>query len=552
MKSNIALTGIILFLINYSGFSTTVNGRFVDKGLIGSKHNILLQINTDTGIDDLGGATIVFSYDTNAIRMTNTPIKNADYTFHNFDGGQYSSATITKPMKNKIWVNIDLPFTHNNNGTVVAGSPGWTNVVTIKFDVVDINRPLGLSWFLTSFFWGIYDANNMTLWETGAFEGNFGLSVHVNNGWNTVSVPGINPAGQNVNVWWPGRDTNSDVYKMFGNYFSVTNTSPGEGYWMKHIGNNEYNTGDEWPVGGIQVVPHNPINAAAGWNIVGGYENRISVADLTTTPPGLIVGPIYSYSNQFNITSTLEPGYGYFVRMSAAGTINYPGVLTNSTDNNNYFNDDWGKLLFTDASGRNFTLYLTDENLDFNLYELPPSPPDNSFDIRFASGRIVENTIDALQTIILNGVNYPLQLNVENISITLIIDSFGKNGAELKPGQGIVINNESVNKLMILIDKSENLNTYSLEQNYPNPFNPTTTIRLAIPFESDVNLSVYNVLGELIAVLVDSKMTPGQYEYQFDSANLASGVYLYALRANDLTSSSGKSFTQIKKMILIK
>ena len=95
-----------------------------------SKISVLLQVNTNTGIDDLGGSTIVFGFDTSAISFTNTPIKNVDYFFHNFSGGNYSSATVTKPMKNRIWVNIDLPFINSNNGTVVAGSPQWTNVVT--------------------------------------------------------------------------------------------------------------------------------------------------------------------------------------------------------------------------------------------------------------------------------------------------------------------------------------------------------------------------------------------------------------------------------------
>ncbi len=182
--------------MNYFIYPTTVNGRFVDQGITGSKYNILLQINTNTGTDDIGGATIIFGFDTNAVNFSNTPIKNVDYIFHNFDGGHYSPATITKPMKNKIWVNFDLPFTNSNNGTVVAGSPGWTDVVTIKFDLVNPNIPPGLTWYLTSFFWGVYDANNFNLWETGVFEGNFGLVVEVQNRWNMVSVPGINPNGQ--------------------------------------------------------------------------------------------------------------------------------------------------------------------------------------------------------------------------------------------------------------------------------------------------------------------------------------------------------------------
>ncbi len=83
-----------------------------------------------------------------------------------------------------------------------------------------------------------------------------------------------------------------------------------------------------------------------------------------------------------------------------------------------------------------------------------------------------------------------------------------------------------------------------LYPNYPNPFNPSTTIKFAVPKESNVNLSIYNVLGELVSTLVNEQMKPGYYEYKFDASNLASGVYLYRIKAG--------SFVQSKKMILMK
>jgi len=164
------LVVILFFCYASSVLPTTVNGRFTVLNATGSDFTVLMQINTNTGTDDLGGATIVFGFDTTVISITENPVKNVDYIFHNFCGGTYSSATVTRPMKNKIWVNIDLPFTNNNNGTPVAFSPEWTDVVTIHFDIVDPNSTASLSWLTTSPFWGIYDADNSTLWETGEFE----------------------------------------------------------------------------------------------------------------------------------------------------------------------------------------------------------------------------------------------------------------------------------------------------------------------------------------------------------------------------------------------
>ncbi len=170
MKLFNSLVGIILFCFASFVSPTTINGRFTVVDYTSSKFTVLVQINTNTGTDDIGGATIVFSFDSTSINFTNNPIKDVDYVFHNFSDGTYSPATVTKPMNDKIWINIDLPFNNNNNGTVVAGSPEWTDVVTLNFDILDLNGTASLSWLTTSLFWGIYDADNFSLFEVGEFE----------------------------------------------------------------------------------------------------------------------------------------------------------------------------------------------------------------------------------------------------------------------------------------------------------------------------------------------------------------------------------------------
>ena len=66
---------------------------------------------------------------------------------------------------------------------------------------------------------------------------------------------------------------------------------------MLHTGTNIYNTGDEWPAGGIEIVAHDPIAIATGWNMIGGYDNSALVSGLTTTPAGLIVaGTVYGWN----------------------------------------------------------------------------------------------------------------------------------------------------------------------------------------------------------------------------------------------------------------
>ena len=85
-----------------------------------------------------------------------------------------------------------------------------------------------------------------------------------------------------------------------------------------------------------------------------------------------------------------------------------------------------------------------------------------------------------------------------------------------------------------------------LAQNYPNPFNPSTKITFDISagVRGPVKLAVYDNSGKEVAQLVNQNLQPGKYEYSFNGANLASGMYFYKLTAGD--------FVSTKKMILIK
>jgi len=85
---------------------------------------------------------------------------------------------------------------------------------------------------------------------------------------------------------------------------------------------------------------------------------------------------------------------------------------------------------------------------------------------------------------------------------------------------------------------------FSLSQNYPNPFNPTSTIEFTLPETADVVLEVYNINGQLVSTLVDSRMNSGQHSVVFDASNLASGVYLYRIRAGN--------YMETRQMTLIK
>jgi len=93
---------------------------------------------------------------------------------------------------------------------------------------------------------------------------------------------------------------------------------------------------------------------------------------------------------------------------------------------------------------------------------------------------------------------------------------------------------------------------FELSQNYPNPFNPSTNIKYSVPENGFVKLSVYNLIGEEVIVLVNESVDAGFYEIEFNAAYLPSGIYFYQLRAGSPSAGSGQSFVETKKMVLLR
>ena len=396
------------------------------------------------------------------------------------------------------------------------------------------------------------DENATQIWtdNLSAAPTTFQLSVNVTDGWNMVSVPGVHPTNQNVNTWWQNRDPLADVYRWIGSYQSVSITEPSQGYWMLHTGANTYNTGDEWPAGGIQIVSHDPISISTGWNMIGAYDQSVPVGSITTTPSGLIVpNTIYGWNGAYFNPASLVPGYGYWVLVNGNGVINVPTVLDGGTTAKQEDRSSWGKIIITDAAQRSFTLYAIPgksgngssvANLD--SYQLPPLPPAGSFDVRFSSQRIAED-LNSEQIIEMSGLVYPVTVAVENVGLRIKDESGKLLNTKINNGEELQLDNNLLNKLVVAADVIPA--SYSLEQNYPNPFNPNTNIEFSLPEDvENVRLIIYDALGQKVMELVNSKLEAGNYKYQWDASDAASGLYVYELRTTN--------YSAVKKMLLLK
>jgi len=136
------------------------------------------------------------------------------------------------------------------------------------------------------------------------------------------------------------------------------------------------------------------------------------------------------------------------------------------------------------------------------------------------------------------------------------------NNGEMPPGNNPDLNTNEINLIAQWIDEGALENPaleiynnaqipkeYILNQNYPNPFNPVTTLRYDLPEQSDVTITIYNMLGRKVKTLVNPTQDAGFKSMIWDATNdygkpVSAGVYLYQIQAGE--------FVQTKKMVLLK
>jgi aminopeptidase N len=263
------------------------------------------------------------------------------------------------------------------------------------------------------------------------------------------------------------------------------------------------------------------IGIAAEWNIVSvpmAVDDRRQVSLF----PGS-TSRAYHYGNGYHPADTLTPGEGYWVKYSAPETLEIAGTMIDHQAIP--VNRGWNLLgsistptpvstIGSDPPGivtTGFYCYLGN-----GLYELEDTiKPGCGYWVK--AGQAGELILSA--TAVVPAVN---RIRIESTS-------------ELPPPPpdgGAVVTEQTVPT------------EYRLEQNYPNPFNPVTSISYALPVGGYVRLSVFNIVGQEVAVLVDGEQRAGYGAVAFDAGKLPSGVYIYKIVA--------EGFTGIRRMLLLK
>jgi len=402
-----------------------------------------------------------------------------------------------------------------------------------------VKSVLGLS-NLTTYYWRVKAKN---LFNYGPFSNwnkfsTTGISSFaLSSGWNIFSVPLLSQDMSVANII-PG--ASSQAFGYNNGYQQTSVLQNGKGYWIK------YDSLRNFTVTGLPVTPRS-INVLEGWNIIGPFETSVPVSSITSNPSGIIISNFFGFNNGYSNATTLAPGKGYWVKTSQSGSLILPSAPLASRDisDTSKENENWIRIKISDSKQNITILYLGNNENVTGIYTLPPVGPSGVFDARFSSDNYVD-IWKGSHVIKINTTEYPVKLKVENLkgktlrikdNVTgKLLDQILADGAEII----INLNLES----LILTEEVIIPTTFELSQNYPNPFNPATTIKYQIPKDEFVKITVYDLLGREIKLLVNDFKPAGYYDIKFDASNLASGVYFYQINAGN--------FKNIKKMVVMK
>ena len=376
------------------------------------------------------------------------------------------------------------------------------------------------------------------------------FTYEFNTSWNIISVP-ILPTNFDVNNLFPAVTSGAFEYDPGLGYIERTSLVNGKGYWVRF--------NDVQSVGFMGTpISVDTIDVADGWNLIGSITDSVPVSSITTIPPGIIGSGFFGYSTSYDMVNTIAPAKAFWVKTGAGKLVLSSSPLAkNFTKSVTDYKHNWNKIIIRDVQGREQTLYLANKlenGLTPSFFDMPPLPPEGMFDVRFASNRILEvcsNDHSSTYPIKISSADYPLTVMWE-IQPTLNSLSFDVGGEiiPLKSEGSRQIEDKNTSLAITAIPMMELPQDFVLEQNHPNPFNPSTAFRYGLPTQSEVRLTIYDILGQKVQEVMHGIQDAGYHEIEW-SANVASGLYLYQLEATGVTE-KGKSYTQMKKMVLLK
>jgi hypothetical protein len=319
------------------------------------------------------------------------------------------------------------------------------------------------------------------------------------------------------------------------------------GYWVR------LNCATTFEICGEDIMDDEAIAIYSGWNLVSYWPDETLDIDVALASIWDYLEVVYGFDADYMVYIPGDPmntldqmmvGYGYWIRSSMDAGLTYPGfggIAVHRADQTRL-----AAAQIVSPSRQWMSIYGSDLKFDGEAVENSSTVGVYTADGLQVSHGVYEGGILKFTPVYgYDGsaatAGYPrpgekLELRIDGEAAGVEL-TMGQSGSRVDLG---TLNKDADNSMP---------STFGLSQNYPNPFNPTTTIGFSLPSGSQVNLSVFNVLGQQVTTLVDGQMSAGQHEVVWEGTDsngnpVTSGVYFYRL-----TTDEG---SQTRKMLLMK
>lgn len=367
------------------------------------------------------------------------------------------------------------------------------------------------------------------------------VALPVIKGWNIISVP-VQPNDNRLATIFSSRRIRAYAYD---NGYSATKLlEPGVGYWAAFPRARTYTVCGQ-PAGSSVALNE-------GWNLVGLHRDAMSVDDMTTSPSDLIASDFFTYgSNTYSTTDSLRVGKAYWVESEGAGALTITDAgkkpfFARAPIQEAPVDSSWATLRFETTNGFAQSLYLSPRSLSLEEkvdFELPPASPGQSFEARYATNLQVASTYTRDPVIVdLNGVTSTVVVSLENLpSYALMLEStHPQNPVQLVLEEGIPVTLPAghetftirqVPRSVATEDALPSLAELSLLGNYPNPFSVRTEIQFEINEARHTRITLFNILGQEIDLLLDEVLTQGTHHIPVKGDALPDGLYFYRIES---------------------
>ncbi len=393
-------------------------------------------------------------------------------------------------------------------------------------------------------------------------------TIPVQSGWNLLSVP-VTETDYRRTVVFP--QAVSAAFAYASKYVIKDTLQNGTGYWLK------FRPSQDIAFGG-GTMNRDTIAVNPGWNMVGSLSRTIPLGSVAPMPPVVITSHAFAFSGPggYMVVDSIKPGRGYWIKVNQAGNVVMSSAPSQSpflqgraqpTQQSDPY-DRIGVLRFRTTEGGTKELHLFSKQASSGAeeFELPPCPPEGSFDVRFSAtqGSAVRVSSETTQVfpirISASGHAVELSWNMHQSDMQFVLTMI--NGRERivyrldDEGRVAIPLYNGIANVELQIGKTNSgrsiiPKTFVLYQNYPNPFNPNTSITYDLLFPSFVKLTVFDILGRKTEELVRGQQGPGSQTVVWNGENMSSGIYYYTIEITNRDDPS-KSYRDTKKMFLLR